>query len=67
VAEPFREGDRGRRLALARLRRSDGRDGDQLSVGPRRETLENRGVDLGLVAAVELELGLVEVEAFQEL
>jgi len=56
VPEPLRERDRGRRLALAGLRRCDGRDVDQLRVVAIGEPLEHGEVDLRLVAAVRLDL-----------
>src|SRR5438093_1064322 len=59
VAEPLRQRDRGGRLPLARLRRRDRRDVDQLPVRPGGEPIEDGEVDLRLVAAVELDL-LVE-------
>ena len=55
-AEPLRERDGGRRLALAGLRRRDRRDVDQLRVGAVGEPLEHAEVDLRLVAAVRLDL-----------
>ena len=55
-AEPLRQRDRRRRLPLARLRRRDRRDADQLRVGPVGEPVDDREVDLRLVAAVRLDL-----------
>ena len=54
--KPLRERDRSRRLALAPRRRRDRGDRDQLAVGFRREAVEHREADLGLRAAVQLEL-----------
>ena len=56
LAEPLRERDGRRRLALARRRGRDRRDVDDLRVGPVAEALEGRQLDLGLVAAVQLDL-----------
>ncbi len=56
LAEALREGDRGRRLAFAGRRRRDRRDVDQLRVGLAGEAVEDRELDLRLVAAEELEL-----------
>ena len=56
LAEPLRQRDRGRRLPLARRRRRDRRHVDELRVGHVGEPVEDREVDLRLVAAVELEL-----------
>ena len=57
VAETLGQRDRGRRLALAGLGRRDRRDADELA---RRalscEPVDDREVDLRLVAAVEVEL-----------
>ena len=50
VPEPLGQRDRRRRLALARLRRRDRGDADQLPVGLVGEPLDHREVDLGLVA-----------------
>ena len=53
------EADGGDGLALAQRRRRDGRDVDDLAVGLGGEALEDgHVVDLGLVAAVQLELVL---------
>ncbi len=56
VAEPLRQRDRRRRLALAGLRRRHRRHADQLPVCGRGESVEHRKVDLGLRAAVRLDL-----------
>jgi len=53
------DADGGDGLALTQWRRRDGRDVDDLGVGPGGETLEDgHVVDLGLVAAVQLEFVL---------
>src|SRR2546425_1220794 len=51
-AEALRQRHGRRRLSLARRRRRDRGDVDQLPVGPVGETLENGKVDLRLVASV---------------
>ena len=56
MAEPLRQRHRGRRLAFARLRRRDRRDVDQLAVRLSREPVEDRQLDLRLVAAVRVDL-----------
>ena len=56
LAESLRQRDRGRRLALARRRRRDRGDVDQLRVRRIGEAVEDREIDLRLVAAEELEL-----------
>ena len=55
-AEPLDERDGGRRLPLAGRCRRDRGDVDDLPVGAIGETVEDREVDLRLVAAVQLEL-----------
>ena len=55
-AQALGQRDRGRRLALAELRRRDRGDADELRVGPVGEPVEHRERDLGLVGAVEIEL-----------
>ena len=62
-AEPLREADQRRRLALPRLRRRHARHADQLAVRPSGEPLGDREVDLGLVPAVRLELLGLETES----
>jgi hypothetical protein len=47
----LRERDRGRRLALAGLRRRDRRRDDQLAVGPVGQQVQDREVDLRAVPA----------------
>src|SRR5947199_2698773 len=56
VTEALRQGDRRGRLPLAGLGGRDRRDADELRVGPGREPVEHREVDLRLVAPVELDL-----------
>ena len=58
--EALRERDGGRRLPLARRRRRDRRDGDELAVGRVGEAVEDGVGDLRLVAAVRLELVLLD-------
>ena len=67
LAEPLRQADRGRRLALARLRRRDRGDADELAVRAAGEALEDGEVDLRLVAAVELDLVVVEAHVLGDL
>ena len=67
VAEPLRERDRGRRLALAGLRRRDRRDADELAVRPVGEAIDDRQVDLGLVLAVEVVLVRLEAQLLGDL
>jgi hypothetical protein len=55
-AHALGEPDERRRLALARLRRRHARHADDLAVGPVLEPLEHAEPDLGLVAAVGLDL-----------
>ena len=55
-AEPLRERDRGRRLALAELRRRDRGDADELRVRPVGEPLEHGQRDLRLVLPVLVDL-----------
>ena len=62
LAEALRERDRRRRLPLARRRRRDRRDVDQLRVGPVGEAVDDGEVDLRLVAAVRLDLVVEEPE-----
>ena len=62
LAETLRERDRRRRLPLARRRRRDRRDVDQLRVGPVGEPVDHGEVDLRLVAAVRLDLVVEESE-----
>jgi hypothetical protein len=67
VAETLRERHRRRRLALARLRRRDRRDVDQLPVRPVGQAVEDGEVDLRLEAPVGIELVLGEAERFRDL
>src|SRR3989337_316216 len=55
-AEALRQRDRGRRLPLPRLRRRDRGHVDELRVRLPGEAIENREIDLRLVASVELDL-----------
>ena len=66
-AEPLREADERRRLALARPRRRHARHADQLAVRAVGEPLGHRQVDLRLVPAVRLELLALEAEAARDL
>ena len=56
LAEALRQRDRRRRLALARTGRRDRGDADDLPVGPVGQPIEHAEIDLGLVAAVHLDL-----------
>ena len=67
VAHPLGQRDRGRRLALAGLRRRHPGDADQLAVGPVGEPVERRERDLALVAPVGLELLGLEAESLADL
>ena len=67
VAEPLREADERRGLALPRARRRHAGHADQLAVGAAGEPLGDREVDLRLVAAVGLELLRLEAEALRDL
>ena len=62
LAEALRERDRRRRLPLAGGRRRDRRDVDELRVGPVGEPIDDREVDLRLVAPVRLDLLVEEPE-----
>ncbi len=62
LAEALRERDRRRRLPLARGRRRDRRDVDELRVGPIGEPVDDGEVDLRLVAPVRLDLVVEEPE-----
>ena len=61
-AESLGQRDRGRRLALACLRRRDRGDADQRAVRDVRAALDGLQSDLGLVAAVQLDLVVGEPE-----
>ena len=56
AVEPLGQPDRGGGLALAERRRRDGRDDDLPAVRPVGQTIEDLEADLGLVAAVQLDL-----------
>ena len=59
-AEALRQRDGGRRLALAGRGRRDRRDVDDLRVGAALQALQHAELDLGLVAAVQLDLVVLE-------
>ena len=67
VAEALGERDRGRRLALARLRRGHPGDADQLAVRPVGQPVDRRQRDLALVAAVGLDLLGLEADPLADL
>jgi hypothetical protein len=62
LPEPLRERDGRRRLPLARRRRRDRRDVDQLRVRAVREPVDHGQVDLRLVPAVWLDLVVLQAE-----
>ena len=55
-AQPLRQADGGRGLALAQRRRRDGRHVDVLALRPVGELLQHIQVDLGLVLAVQVQV-----------
>ena len=66
-AHALRERDRRRRLALAGLGRRDRRDADDLAVRLVLQPVEHREADLRLVAAVGLDLGVLEAGGRRDL
>ena len=61
-AESLRQGDGCRRLALTRRRRRDRRDVHELRVRPVAEPVDDREIDLRLVAPVRLDLVGLEAD-----
>src|SRR5205807_6420426 len=66
-AEPLRERDGRGRLPLARRRRRDRGDANELSLRRALEALQHRQVDLRLVATVQLDLVALEPASQREL
>ena len=62
AVQPVAEADRGGRLAFARGRRRHGGHQDELAVGPVRQTVDESGAHLGLVAAVSHQRALRDSE-----